>query len=271
MSYITQHNITLNSDYTDINRNTIIDYQCIGCKNDGSKSFRAFVELPYCRSCTQTKMLAKYKQTNLDRYGVENPFQNAGVQAKMKATCLDKFGVENPSQNADVQAKMKATCLDKFGVENPFQNADVQAKMKQTNLDRYGVDNPMQSTEIADKSSQNAYKSYDYQLPSGKVIRLQGYEKFAVDFLLSKGHEETDIITARGEVPTIWYKDGNKNRRYFIDIFIPSKKLGIEVKSTYTYESNSNKVQLKQEAFKQAGYECEIWVMTSKGDLLTVY
>jgi CRISPR/Cas system CMR-associated protein Cmr5 small subunit len=129
----------------------------------------------------------------------------------------------------------------------------------------------MQSTEIADKSSQNAYKSYDYQLPSGKIIRLQGYEKFAVDFLLSKGHEETDIITARGEVPTIWYKDGNKNRRYFIDIFIPSKKLGIEVKSTYTYESNSNKVQLKQEAFKQAGYECEIWVMTRKGDLLTVY
>ena len=40
----------------------------------------------------------------------------------------------------------------------------------------------------------------------------------------------------------------------------------IEVKSTYTIKLNNDTILLKQQACKDAGYSCEIWVYNSKGE-----
>ena len=116
--------------------------------------------------------------------------------------------------------------------------------------------------------SKSAYKSYDYQFPSGKTIRLQGYEKYAIKILL-QNFKEDDIITNRDKVPEVWFYDENgKKHRYFIDIFILSQNKGIEVKSVWTLKKNN--VFLKQEAFKDHGYICEIWIINDKGELLEI-
>ena len=216
---------------------------------------------------------AKIKETCLEKYGFEHPFQNADVQAKRKQTFMEKYGCENPLQNADVQAKRKETCLEKYGCENPSQNADVQATRKETCLEKYGCEHPLQNADVADKASKNAYKSYDYKLPSGKIVRLQGYEKYAIDKLLSDGITEMDIVTDRSLVPKICYtdQDSKKKRRYFIDIFIPSMNTGIEVKSTWTFEKKTQDIMQKQQAFKDSGYTCEIWVLNNKGEMVTVH
>jgi hypothetical protein len=233
----------------------------------------------------------KIKQTCLNTYGVEHPLQNADIQNKITQTCLNTYGVEHPLQNNDVYNKVTQTCLLKYGVKYVQQNKDIynksistclekygyskysqtdECKLKciQTSLHNWGTDYPMQNTDIAVKSLKNSYNSKEYVFPSGKTIHVQGYEDIMLDELLQKENIlEEDIITSRSEVPTIWYLDANnKKRRYYVDVFIPSQNRMIECKSTWTLQKGIEKdnVYLKQQACKDAGYSCEIWVYNDK-------
>jgi hypothetical protein len=83
---------------------------------------------------------------------------------------------------------------------------------------------------------------------------------------------EDDILVSRKEVPSVWYEDANgTKRRYFVDCFIKSQNRCIEVKSTWTAEKKKDCIFLKQQALKDAGYECEIWVYNSKGEKVECY
>jgi hypothetical protein len=210
----------------------------------------------------------KSKETNMEKYGVENPSQNKEIKEKMKQTCMKNFGVENPSQNKEIKEKMKQTCMKNFGVEHPLQNKEIKEKSKETCMEKYGVEYPLQNAEVSKKSSKNSYKLKNYIFPSGNTIQVQGYEPFGLDELITTEQiSETDIVTNRTEVPTIWYEDTDgKKHRYFVDIFIPSQKRCIEVKSTWTMEKKRDSVFEKQQAMKDAGYECDIWVYNRKGE-----
>ena len=210
----------------------------------------------------------KSKETCIEKYGVEISSQNEEVKEKAKQTCLVNHGVEFPQQNVEIREKSKETCMKNFGVEHPSQNAEVREKAKQTCLLKYGVAYPLQNAEVSEKASKNAYKLKSYTFPSGNTIQVQGYEPFGLDELIATEQiSETDIVTNRKEVPTIWYEDTHgKKRRYFVDIFIPSQKRCIEVKSTWTMKKERDNVFEKQQAMKNAGYECDIWVYNEKGE-----
>ena len=123
----------------------------------------------------------------------------------------------------------------------------------------------MQVPEIAEKSSKNAFAKKYYKLPSGKILQIQGYEKFALDELVTI-YQEYDIINGMTNVPEIWYNDEeSKKHRHYVDFFIPSKHLCIEVKSTWTAEKKKDNIFLKQKAGKLLGYKYEIWVYDCKG------
>ena len=78
----------------------------------------------------------KIRQTNLERYGVENPNQSKEIQNKTKKTNLERYGVENPNQSKEIREKTKQTNLERYGVESPLQSKEIQEKIKQTNLER---------------------------------------------------------------------------------------------------------------------------------------
>jgi hypothetical protein len=94
-----------------------------------------------------------------------------------------------------------------------------------------------------------------------------------LDELLKKENvSENDIIVSRKEVPNIWYQDANgKKHRYFVDCYIRSQKKCIEAKSIWTAKKKKDCIFLKQQAIKDAGYECEIWVYNSKGEKVETY
>lgn len=92
----------------------------------------------------------KSKKTNLERYGVENPF--CDVQ-KIQAAIYKKRGVINPGQSFEIREKVKQTCLDQYGVENPFQSPEIKEKRKQTCLERYGMYHAPSSKYIYDNQS----------------------------------------------------------------------------------------------------------------------
>ena len=83
---------------------------------------------------------------------------------------------------------------------------------------------------------------------------------------------ELKILVGCKNVPVIWYNtsDGKKHR-YYVDIFIPSQNLCIEVKSEWTIKISNSNVFLKQAAAKELGYKYEIWVYNPKGEKINCY
>jgi len=212
----------------------------------------------------------KIKETCLEKFGVEHPYQNEEVRQKGKEACLIRYGVENPFQNEELKQKGRETCLEKYGTENPMQNEDVKQKSRATSLKKYGVEHPSQNPSIAEKSSKNAYLTKDFTTPSGKILKYQGYEHYALKELFEK-YPEDDIIFGCTNVPNIPYRDEEKNRYHTPDIFIKSENRIIEVKSTWTLEKKVDCVFLKQDAGKALGYSYEIWVYDGKGGKSVIY
>ena len=293
--YCNENNIKLLRDYKNIivNRDTMIEATCLTseCNNIVNKTFRRFLDNGgcYCLKCVKQNrydkiknnclkkygvehffmrkdIIEKKKKTCLYNYGCENPNQCKEIMEKRKKTCLEKYGFENPNQSKEVMEKRKETCLEKYGVEHCLQSKSVIEKRKATCLEKYGVEHALQNVDIVNKMSKNSYLTKTYTLPSGKQINYQGYEHFALNELINN-IDENDIVTGCKNVPKIRYNDENKKLHYhFVDIFIKSENKCIEVKSTWTFKKNKDKVLLKQKAAKELGYEYEIWIYNSKGE-----
>jgi hypothetical protein len=212
----------------------------------------------------------KGKQTCLKRYGVEIPLQCKEIMDKVKKTNMDKYGVEHASQCEEFKEKCKNTCLIKYGFEYATQTEEFKEKSKETCLNKYGVKYAMQNQDIMEKASKNAYKLKQYKFPSGKIIKVQGTEPIALDYLINNDLiDENDIQVGVKNVPIIWYFDDiGKKHRHYVDIFIPSKNLCIECKSTWTFNKKEDNIFLKQNAAKELGYNYEIWVYDGKGNLV---
>lgn len=206
----------------------------------------------------------KIKETMINRYGVEHALQCPEFMEKYINTSIERYGVEYASQTPEFREKVKQTCIKNYGVDNPFKVQEVREKCIETNIKRYGVENPSQNQEIQEKTQKNAKKFKEYKMPSGKIIKVQGYEPFALNELV-KVYDEEDIITERKQIPRIKYTSNNKSRYYFPDIYIKSENKIIEVKSTWTYKCKTDNIKEKEEATKALGYDYEIWVYDAKG------
>jgi hypothetical protein len=207
----------------------------------------------------------KCKLTCIEKYGYENPSQSEDIKLKKIDTYVKKYGVEHPHQIKEIRDKTKKTCLDKYGFGCALQSQTIKNKGKLTCLEKYGVEYPSQNPEIFEKRQKRSFSRKEYILPSGKVINIQGYEPYAINELIETINED-EIKTGTSNVPEIWYTDEQgKNHRYYVDIYLPSQNMCIEVKSIYTYEVDKEIVLLKQKAVKDAGYDCQIWVYDKKG------
>jgi hypothetical protein len=215
----------------------------------------------------------KIRQTNLEKYGVEYGLQSKEVKEKTRKTNLIKYGFEYGFQNEEVKEKIKKTNLEKYGFENPLQREEIKEKLKQTNLEKYGVEHTMQNPEIMENSIKMSYYLKDYKLPSGTIIKVQGYEHYALDELFEKENiNENNIVTGCKNVPAIWYNDlKGKKHRHFVDIYLPLQNRCIEVKSTWTFQKQKEIVFLKLNAAKDLGYFYEIWVFDNNGNKVDFY
>jgi hypothetical protein len=120
-----------------------------------------------------------------------------------------------------------------------------------------------------DNKEKSLYLYKDYELPSGKNIRIQGYEHIALDELVNN-YKEDDILTSRKDMPEIYYNfqyilEDNKvifkKHRYYPDIYIKSENKMIEVKSYYTYKLNLIQNIHKALATRKLGYDFQIWII----------
>lgn len=174
--------------------------------------------------------------------------------------------------NTGTKLKYKCICKNISNITfNHFQKGTRCRKCQKqktidTCLERYGYEHPMQVSDILDKQIKSAKSYKDYILPSGKIVKLQGYEHLAFDILL-KIYNENKILSDKKDIPKIYYQLNNKNKIYFPDIFIKSENIIIEVKSYWTYKQNLIKNIHKALATRKLGYLFEIWIFDTKGNL----
>lgn len=200
----------------------------------------------------------KTRLNNIKKYGVEWYVKSKDFLKKSEQTCFNNHGVLNGAKSKRAKELSKTTCLKKYGVEHYFQSVDAKQKTEQFYLN-LGVSHNTHIPEIFDKMTRKGYKRKDFILPSGKIVKVQGYEYITLNRLFLEGYKETDVIIGNRNIQNyigvIKYEtfDG-KVHRYYPDVFIKSLNKIIEVKSTYTFKCDRIKNELKKQACEDAGF-----------------
>lgn len=146
----------------------LVDVKCDNCGTERKMEYRVYCDITkeltekyFCYKCCKEH---KTKNTNLEKYGCENPFQNKNIKDKIKKTNIKKYGVENVMFNNDIKKKMKSIFIEKYGVENPFQNEIIKKKIKQKEKE---IKNKIKITRIKNNN----------QIPDNMLTEFEKYKK----------------------------------------------------------------------------------------------
>jgi len=146
----------------------LIDVKCDVCGKNKKMSFRTYYNITnknsekyFCKDCKWVKT----KQTNLEKYGVENPFQNEKIKDKIKITNIEKFGFDHPLKNEQIKNKRRKTELEKYGFDHHLKNKLILNKLKQTNLEKYGNECSLLNNEVKLKTIKTNIERYGVDVP----------------------------------------------------------------------------------------------------------
>jgi hypothetical protein len=230
---------TVLEEYPRYNQRLRVAFQC-SCGKETSKRFEMLnlYRLPYCKDCSLKKATERSKATLMKNYGVDNPGKSESIKKTINESYIKHYGM-HPQKTDLVKSKRVRTCLEKYG-GHPNQNRDIQIKSEETSFH---------------------YK--DYMLPSGNLVKYQGYENLALDELVQL-YEEEELGIGRSNVPSINYYIDGKKHVYFPDFLIKSENKIIEVKSVWTIGLTRGNIEEKAQATVKAGYKYEIWVYSDK-------
>jgi hypothetical protein len=240
-----------------------IIYEEAGCKLLATEYINSTVKMPFICVCGR-----EYENT----YGDFSQNQRCGfldcINIRRDETNMIKYGGNYSKTEEFKNIKTKSDII-LYGTENNIteeqqKNRDERkAKSIATSRKNWNTDHPMQNLDVLAKNQKHRFKEYKY--PSGNIIKVQGYEPWALDILL-KTYNEKDIITDRKLIPEIWYFMDSSYHIYIPDIYIPKHNLIIEVKSTWTYNLHKYLVHEKSKAVKYLGYIFELYIFDDKGN-----
>ena len=199
-----------------------------------------------------------FKKTNLEKLGVEYPFQSSLIQEKGKESCLEKYGVEYYNQTEESQIRRKETSLKKYGVENPSQNISIKIKKEKLEAKKLNYAKSQNLVTVDDLSKTfNRDESTiidDIRLLNLKIIKFNNDTRFYIeesnlpilsDFFsktdeCGKSYSEKELVDF---VKSIYSDEIMENTKRIIppkelDIYIPKMKLAIEYNGLYWHDEN---------------------------------
>ena len=105
-----------------------------------------------CKKCGMEKV----KETNLERYGVDNISKTDLFKEKYKETMNERYGVDNCFQLEEIKEKSKQTMLDKYGVEYNMQRDEMKEQYLNGEKNNFWIDGRHESYESDWKSNKDA-------------------------------------------------------------------------------------------------------------------
>ena len=287
----------------EIHRQVNIEFTC-NCGEKQSKPVRDFVELVSsdadggrCRVCILKNQRLKIRETQLKTGNATDYLKlilekidiynctDVSIHGKPIGECL------NNEIHRQVNIEFTCNCGEKQSkpvrdfVELVSSDADggkckncikikARNKIETTCVEKYGTKNPMQNSEIFEKNQKARFKMKEYIFPSGRIDSVQGYEPQALDYFITNGGNEDDIITDTNEIELkcgkIFYHFKDGGHRYYPDLYQISKHKIIEVKSDYIFKKEEDKNLKKREACINAEINFEFWIMEENGNLLKI-
>lgn len=196
----------------------------------------------------------KKKETNIKKFGVENPFKSKEIQIKIKETNLKKYGCENPSQNKDIQIKKQETTFENHGVPHHFQNKDIHKKTVIKSAKTKKDNHYIKINQIIPDDIIFLYNEKKYSIR--KIARMMHvatseiysiFDELNINFKKYQSQAEyeiIDFINSRYNELVV-----HSNRKiispYELDIYIPEKKIAFEYNGSY-WHSYSEKESPEQ-------------------------
>jgi putative hef-like homing endonuclease len=203
---------------------------------------------------------AKYKQTCLDKYGVDNASKSEEVKEKIRQRHIELFGCANAFQSKEAKEKSKQTCLQRFGYEYASQSPEFKEKAKKTveeKIKKFELENDCTLVKNLE------FKHIQKIITSLNINLIFEYDRSFIrngDLDLSKFSEldrmfEKDKLSSSYELEiyewlkSIYSGDICTNRYDIIrdseakqlDFLIPEKKLAIEFNGNYYHSVNAGK------------------------------
>lgn len=127
-----------------------LNQQGIDTRGDLQKKKEKTFEEKYGQDYKE-QFLQKRIDTNISRFGCENPFANQDIKEKISETMKIKYGYDHHMKNPDKKEQVKETNLEKYGYENVSQVPEFKDKIKNTNIDKYGYSSATKNPEIKSK------------------------------------------------------------------------------------------------------------------------
>ena len=213
----------------------------------------------------------KYKATMMKKHGVDNFFKSKSFKENHKDMMMKKYGVDNPSKLEEVKKKKQATCMKNWGTPYYHQSEASKASRHKRSLERRTkqlkkIVEPL--FEIEDYEGSASSKPLPFRcvecgyefvssLANGNIPRCyKCYPKRTTYFKIEK--EISEWLTSLGFLNVINKKFYPKNSKSFkeIDIYIPSKQIGIEINGIYWHSEiggnkDRNYHKNKQDFFKE--------------------
>jgi hypothetical protein len=224
----------------------------------------------------------RLKETNLKKYGVDHQFKDPYIRKKISNTIKEKYGKDWYTETEEFKKKFKEYSLLKYGTEYPSTNRNVKIKKENTCINKYQFKSYLGSKEHKEFMLKKWGIEYpfhgkykDYILPSGRIVKIQGYENYALDLLL-KTYKEEDLLIVdkeiRNRLGKILYFDpyADKERQYLLDIYLIPENRVIEVKSEFTFMRNLEINLIKRESCISKGFGYEFWVFNNKNELTII-
>lgn len=255
----------------------------VRCEECGTETLRnlAWAKSSYDCLCRKGKKIRNTARMTLEEFSEKFDLANRmlklhsyeGQNAYADVECLScgkrwsAFPGNLRSHGCSVCAvkEMSRACFEKHGVYNHGARPEVVRRRKRTMLRRYGVAYALQHRKFFRKMVDSSYGVYKIRVGKRKV-EVQGYERHAVAYLLSKGVSPTNLVFLQDEeLPVISYTYRGRTHTYYPDIYIKNINMIVEVKSTYTYFVNEKVNKIKRKACLDAGYRFKFLVFNKDG------
>lgn len=207
-------------------------------------------------SANSDKRWIKYKETNLEKYGVEFSTQSTDVKDKIEATLVKNYGVTSTFKSKEILEKIENTNIERYGSSIGFSSNIIKDKILKTNLEKYGAVVPNSNPEVLKLLSDKDWLSGEFLVKKSKVISTElGCSISFVNYWarIHQIENRVTIYSEENEIAEFLLLNGIKDvlsnvygvignpaglGRRQLDLYIKDKTLAIELNGVYWHSDD---------------------------------
>jgi predicted GNAT family N-acyltransferase len=153
---------------------------------------------------------SKRKESNIKKYGVDNPSKNPKIKEKQTITLMKNYGVDCPVKNSEIKNKIASTNLEKYGNICSLHGEKQKIATKKTWEEKYSG-HPFACEEVRKKIKKTMQKKYgkhytqtnDYINKTKKTcIKKYGKEHFSQSEKVKEKTKKTNLKKYGHEYPS---------------------------------------------------------------------